>query len=61
MNNNRLPKAGTLFFSALCFMLVAIIGMAATARAHEPEEILPVNISVRIQWEMDEGYNIRNR
>ena len=59
MNHNRLPEIGTLFFSVLYFMLMAIMGMAATARAHEPEETLPVNISVRIQWEMDEGYNIR--
>jgi len=59
MNNNRLPGTGTLFFSVLCFILVAIISIAATAYADEPEETLPVNISVDIHWEIDEGPNIR--
>ena len=59
MNNNRLPETGTLFFSVLCFILVAIISIAATAHADEPEETLPVNISVDIHWDIDEGPNIR--
>ena len=59
MNNNRLPQTGTLFFSVLCFILVAIISIAATAHADEPEETLPVNISVDIHWDIDEGPNIR--
>ena len=59
MNNNHLPETGTLSYSVLCFILLAIISIAATAHADEPEETLPVNISVDIHWEIDEGSNIR--
>ncbi len=59
MNNHRLPQTGTFFLSVLRFILVAIISIAATAHADEPEETLPVNISVDIHWEIDEGHNIR--
>ncbi len=59
MNNNRLQETGIFFFSVLCFILVAIISIAATAHADEPEETLPVNISVDIHWEIDGGSGIR--
>ncbi len=59
MNNNRLQETGTFFFSVLCFILVAIISIAATAHADQPEETLPVNISVDIRWDIDESSNIR--
>ena len=59
MNHNRLPETGLLSFSVLCFILVVIISISATAHADEPEETLPVNISVDIHWEIDEGSNIR--
>jgi hypothetical protein len=38
---------------------VAIISIAATAHADEPEKTLPVNISVDIHWDIDEGSSIR--
>jgi hypothetical protein len=40
-------------------LLVMLIGMAATAHADEPEETIPVNLSVDVRWDMDEGRNIR--
>jgi len=58
MKKDRLPEAGALFLSVWFLILVAIIGMAA-AHADEPEETLPVNISVDIHWEIDESSNIR--
>lgn len=59
MSNNRLQETGTFFFSVLSFILVAIISIAAMAYADEPEETLPVNISVDIHWDIDESSNIR--
>ena len=59
MSNTHLQETGPFFFSVLCFILVAIITIAATAHADEPEETLPVNISVDINWKIDEDSNIR--
>jgi hypothetical protein len=59
MNNNRLRETKIFFFSVLCFILVAIISIGVTAHADEPEETLPVNISVDIHWDIDGGTNIR--
>ena len=38
MNNNHLPETGTLSLSVLCIILAAIISIAATAHADEPEK-----------------------
>ena len=59
MNKPRL----TVFFASVyitwSLLLIALVGMSGAAHADEPEKIIPVNLSVNISWNIDEGNKIR--
>lgn len=40
-------------------LLIALVGMPGPAHADEPKGLIPVDLSVDVRWDMDEGRNTR--
>lgn len=59
MNNGRLTGLRIPVLMTLSLLLIVLIGMAGSAHADEPEETLPVNLSVDVRWDIDEVDSIR--
>ncbi len=59
MNKARLAAFFASVLMTWSLLLVALVGMPCAAHADEPEKTIPVNLSVDVSWNLDEGYNIR--
>lgn len=59
MNKARLTAFITSVLMTWSLLLIAFVGMPGPTHADEPEETIPVNLSVDVSWNMDEGRNIR--
>lgn len=59
MNKPRLMEFFASVYITWSLLFIALVGMPGAAHADEPEETIPVNLSVNIHWDIDEGYNIR--
>ena len=59
MNKSRLTGLRIPVLMTLRLLLIVLIIMSASAHADEPEETLPVNLSVDVRWDIDEVDSIR--
>jgi len=59
MNKARLKAFFASVFMTWSLLLVVLVGMPGPAHADEPEQTIPINLSVNISWNIDEGNKIR--